>query len=43
MRNSIYILHLLAFAEIIFLKSIFEKGKTGFGIVMKKVRDAGFT
>jgi len=29
--------------KLVFLKCIFEKGITGFGIVMKKVRDAGFT
>jgi len=42
-KGPIYILNLLAFTEISLFKCIFGKEKTGFGIAMKKVRDARFS
>ena len=42
-ERAIYILNLLAFAEISPFSCIFGKEKTGFGIPMKKVQDAVFS
>ena len=41
-KGPTYILHLLAFVEIRFFNVFFWERKTGFGILMKNVRDAGF-
>ena len=43
LKGSIYILHLLAFVEIRLSNVFFWETKPGFGIVMKKVRDAGIS
>ena len=42
-KGSTYILHLLAFVEIRLFNVFFWERKAGFGKLMKKVRDAGFS
>jgi len=42
-KGPIYILNLLAFAEISLFSCIFGKEKTKFGIAIKKVWDVGFS
>ena len=42
-KGSTYILHLLAFVEIRLFNVFLWERKAGFGKLMKKVRDAGFS
>ena len=42
-KGSTYILHLLAFVEIRLFNVFLGERKAGFGKLMKKVRDAGFS